>query len=78
MAYYDYKCLECGTILEAKRKMVDRDNAPLCLDCGGITQRLISLVETNYGTDIDYTKVRYGTGLKEKIVDAPPKRIEEA
>lgn len=41
MILYEYKCLKCDNIMEALRKIEERDNGPIC-KCGGETKKIIS------------------------------------
>jgi putative FmdB family regulatory protein len=40
---YEYRCLSCKETTEAHRSVADRNNAPECSHCGGITRKIISI-----------------------------------
>ena len=43
MPIYEYRCRGCGETTDAFRSVEDRDNAPACDHCGGVTRKIISL-----------------------------------
>lgn len=34
MPLYEYQCRDCGSRVEAMRRMSERENAPACASCG--------------------------------------------
>ena len=46
MPFYEYKCMECGTVTEVLRPIKSRDDVTYCYRCGAATERIMSRFNT--------------------------------
>lgn len=48
MPLYDYQCQTCGAREEAMRRYEDREDGPVCSECGGQTSYVVSAGHTQF------------------------------
>ena len=66
MILYQYRCQSCNEITEALRSVDDRDRAPKCDECGGLTRKIISLSYRVHPDFEPYYDENLQTGIKSK------------
>jgi len=54
MPIYEYACRKCGEITEKYRLVKDRDEAPECEICGGMTRKILSISRPHSDLDPYY------------------------
>lgn len=42
MPKYDYKCEDCGKVVEKTRRMAERTDKAVCVGCGGLVEIVFS------------------------------------
>jgi putative FmdB family regulatory protein len=74
MPIYEFRCIKCGTVFEAKRSFSESSALATCPSCGGSGEKLVSVFASTAGFGI---KIPDKGAFRKPLRKKPSRRVHE-